>query len=94
MSKLYPDISHHHPVKDWNKIENNCPFIITKATQGTTFVDSALKKIISECEKRKIPYWLYTYLDKGDELAQAKFMVNTCKKLIGKYFVGYILDVE
>lgn len=44
MSKLYPDISHHHPVKDWNKIETNCPFIITKATQGTSFVDSALKK--------------------------------------------------
>lgn len=94
MSKIYPDISHYHPIKDWDKIEKSCPFIITKATQGTSFVDSTLKSIIKECEKRNIPYWLYTYLNKGNELAQAKFMVNICKKLIGKHFIGYILDVE
>lgn len=93
MSK-YPDISHHHPVGDWDKIEKNCPFIITKATQGTSFVDSAMEGIIKQCEKRGIPYWLYVYLNKGDELAQAKFLVKTCKDKVGKCFVGYILDVE
>ena len=94
MSKIYPDISHHHPVKDWDAIEKNCPFIITKATQGTSFVDSSLKDVIKQCENRNIPYWLYTYLNKGDELTQTKFMVSTCKPLIGKNFVGYVLDVE
>ena len=94
MSKYYPDISHHHPVGDWGKIKNNCPFIITKATEGTTYVDPTLDTVIKECEKRKIPYWLYTFLRDGNELAQAKFMVATCKNKVGKYFVGYILDVE
>jgi GH25 family lysozyme M1 (1,4-beta-N-acetylmuramidase) len=94
MSKLYPDISHHHPVTSWDKVETNCGLIITKATQGTNFVDGTLKSIIKECEKRKIPYWLYVYLNKGNELDQAKFLVKTCKDLVGNYFVGYALDVE
>lgn len=92
--KYYPDISHYEPVKDWDKVKANCPFLISKATQGTGYVDSTLKSFIKNCENKKIPYWLYTYLDKGDELAQTKFMVNTCKKIVGDYFVGYILDVE
>lgn len=90
----YPDISHHHPVGDWDKIKKNCPFIITKATQGTSFVDSAMAGIVRQCEKRGIPYWLYVYLNKGDELAQTKFMVKTCESKVGKHFMGYILDVE
>ena len=46
------------------------------------------------CEENGIPYWLYAYLNKGEELAQAKFLVKKCKKLVGKKFVGYIIDVE
>ena len=94
MMSTYPDISHHHPVGDWDKIEKNCPFIITKATQGTSFVDSAMAGIVRQCEKRGVYYWLYAYLNKGDELAQAKFLEKTCRDKIGKYFMGYILDVE
>lgn len=94
MSKYYPDISHHHTVADWDKVEKNCPFLITKATQGTSFVDSAMAGIVKQCEKRGVPYWLYAYLNKGDELAQAKFLVKTCKDKIGKHFMGYVLDVE
>ena len=91
---MIPDISHHHTVKDWDKVKDNCPFIITKATQGKSFVDSSLKDVIKHCEKRNIPYWVYVYLNKGDELTQTRFMVNTCKSLVGKNFVGYIIDVE
>ena len=91
---MIPDISHHHTVKDWDKVKDNCPFIITKATQGKSFVDSSLKDVIKHCEKRNIPYWVYVYLNKGDELAQTRFMVDTCKSLVGKNFVGYIIDVE
>lgn len=91
---IYPDISHWKPVKNWSDVKKNCPFIISKATQGTTYVDPTLKSFVSQCEKEKVPYWLYTFLNKGNEAAQAKFMVNTCKPLVGKYFRGYILDVE
>lgn len=88
------DISHHHKVSDWKKVQGNVDVLITKATQGTGFVDDYFELIVQECEKRKIPYWLYTYLNKGDELAQAQFMVKTCQDKIGDYFVGYILDIE
>ncbi|MCD8216709.1 MAG: hypothetical protein LUD01_01455 [Clostridiales bacterium] len=94
MAKLYPDISHYHPVSDWDKVQANCPFLISKGTQGTSYIDTTLDDFIAGCEKKKIPYWLYTYLNKGDELAQAKFLVSACKSKIGDYFVGYILDVE
>jgi len=91
---LYPDISHYHPVIDWDKVKKECGVLISKATQGTSFVDKTLDDFIRGCEKYKIPYWLYTYLDKGNEKAQAEFLVSTCKNRVGDYFVGYILDVE
>lgn len=90
----YPDISHHHPVNDWAKAKANCGFLISKATEGRTYIDSTLHSFIENCEKHGIPYWLYTYLRYGNELEQAEFMVNTCKDIVGKHFVGYILDVE
>lgn len=94
MSKYYPDISHYNPVEDWKTVKENCPFLISKATEGRTFVDSYLDTFIKKCEKREIPYWLYTFLLKGNEVEQAKFLVKTCKPKIGNFFVGYILDVE
>lgn len=94
MAKKIPDISHYRPVKDWSKVKASCSFLISKATQGTTFVDSTLNSFISGCEKNEIPYWLFVYLNRGNEKAQAEYMVKTCKSKIGKYFVGYILDVE
>lgn len=92
--KVYPDISHHKKVTDWGKLKSYCPFIISKATQGTGFVDPSLEKFIVSCENLGIPYWVYTYLNKGNELKQAKFLVETCKRKVGKYFVGYVLDAE
>ena len=92
--RTYIDISHHHPVTNWAMLKKNCPFLISKATQGTTFVDPTLSSFIRNCERNKIPYWLYTYLNKGNELAQAKFLVNTCKGKVGSCFRGYVLDVE
>lgn len=94
MDYVIYDISHHHPVKDWSKAKD-APFLISKATQGTSYkyIDFTYD-FIKNCEKYKIPYWLYTYLNKGDEIAQVNYMINCCKNKIGKYFVGYILDVE
>lgn len=93
MSK-YPDISHWHPVIDWEAVKKNCGFLISKATQGTYFIDDTLDSFIKGCEAHKIPYWLFTFLDYGQELKQAKYLVEVCKDKVGKYFVGYILDVE
>lgn len=92
---LIPDVSHHVYVKDWDKIKGQAPFLLAKATQGTAHIDSKLKEFISGCEQHKIPYWLYCYLDAdGNELAQAKYMVQVCSKLIGPYFIGYCIDAE
>lgn len=90
----YPDISHWKPVTNWIKAKANCAILISKATQGTGYIDPTLNSFISGCEKNGIPYWLYTYLDKGNELAQAKYMVSVCKSKVGKKFCGYVLDVE
>lgn len=90
----YADISHYKPVTNWALVKKNCPFLISKATEGTGYVDTKLDSFIKGCESNGIPYWLYTYLCKGNELAQAKYLVSTCKGKVGKYFVGYILDIE
>lgn len=89
-----PDISHHHPVKNWSSVASSCSFLISKATQRTNYTDPTLSSFIKNCEKHKIPYWLYTYLEKGNEKKQAEYMVKVCKDKVGSYFVGYILDVE
>lgn len=91
---VYPDISHYNTVTDWALVKKNCPFIISKATQGTGYVDPSLSGFIKGCETNKIPYWLYAYLNKGNEIAQVEFLVGICKKKVGNYFCGYILDIE
>lgn len=94
MGKIHPDISHHHKVTSWDKLAKQCNFLISKATEGVDYVDPTLKTFIKECEKRKIPYWLYTFLKKGNEKAQAEFLTKTCAPLVGKHFQGYVLDIE
>lgn len=98
-----PDISNYNHVSSWTKVKANCPFLISRATEGletkTTAnllngIDRYLDRFIDGCEKNHIPYWLFVYLDKGNELAQTKYMIKVCKKKIGPYFRGYILDVE
>lgn len=91
---MIPDVSHYHPVDDWAEAKENCEFIIAKATEGVSYVDSTLDEFVAGCESYKIPYWLYAYLDDGNELAQAQFLVNTCSGVVGDYFRGYVLDVE
>lgn len=90
----YPDISHWVQVKNWAQVKANCCFMISKATQGTNFVDSYLTTFVRNCEANGIPYWLYTFLNKGNEASQAQYMVKVCKPIVGKYFRGYVLDIE
>jgi GH25 family lysozyme M1 (1,4-beta-N-acetylmuramidase) len=94
MTKMIPDISHYHPVSDWVLVKDNVEMLISKATQGTAYIDPTLDDFIDGCEANKIPYWLYSFLNKGGELAQAKFLVNVCKNRVGDFFRGYVLDAE
>lgn len=92
---VIPDISHYNPVKDWDALKDSgVKFLISKATQGTRYVDPTLDGFIKGCEKNQISYWLYCYLNKGDEIDQVKHMISTCKDKIGNFFVGYVLDIE
>lgn len=92
-----PDISHYHPVNNWDKVKANCPVLITKATQGTTYIDPTLGAFIANCESRGIPYWLYEYINKGNELAQTDFFWRVVNQRVpkgSKYFIGAIIDNE
>lgn len=94
MTKFIPDVSHHRYITDWSKVKDSVDFLLAKATQRTNFIDPTLDDFIAGCEKNNIPYWLYCYLEKGNELAQTKYMVETCKGKIGANFVGWALDFE
>lgn len=100
---MIADVSNYHKVNDWAKVKSNCSFLIGRATQGdgtkTTAnllksVDRYCYEFIAGCEEHGIPYWLYVYLDKGNEKKQAEYMVKVCKDKVGAYFRGYVLDVE
>lgn len=94
MEKLFPDISHYHPVEDWKLVKENVSCLISKATQGTSYIDPTAFYHMDGCEEHAIPYWMYAYLNKGNEIAQTKFLVNVCRNHIGPQFIGYVLDVE
>lgn len=91
---VIPDISHWRPVKNWSELKKNTKFVISKATEGTNYIDSTLFYFIRGCEQNGIPYFLYAFLRPGNELGQAKYLVSVCKPKVGKYFRGYMLDVE
>ena len=94
INKKHPDISHYVTIRNKDKFYSQCDFLITKATEGTSKVDGTLKEVISECEKRHIPYYLYSFLHRGEEVADVKFLIRTCAPLVGKHFRGYVIDVE
>lgn len=89
-----PDVSHYTPVRSWKETAKNVGFMIAKATEGITFVDPYLQDFVKGCEQNEIPYWLYTYLRRGNELAQAQFLYKICQKVAGGMFQGCVLDIE
>ena len=105
-SVIIPDISHYETVKDWSKVSENAPFLIMKATQRTDWTDPTLKEVVAGCRRHNIPYWLFSYVEKGNleyHVEQVKYLIKVTKDLgilgsadeIGdKYFVGWCLDFE
>lgn len=93
---IIPDISHWETVTSWAEVKKNCPFIIFKGTQRLDYVDPKAFSFIDKCEEYRIPYWIYVYLNKGNEYEQAKFLVKTFNKSVSElnYFCGYCLDAE
>ena len=91
---IIPDIWHGTGSINWELLKCRTPFIIIKATQRADFVSPTLDKYIQKCEELKIPYFLYSFFEKGNEKTQAEFLHGTCKALVGPYFVGYGLDFE
>jgi len=90
------DVSHHHPVKNWPLAKSSSDFLISKATEGTSYVDSTWKAFAEGCEKNGIPFWLFFFIRKGKEVDSVKFGIKTCEPYIKtcKYFVGYAIDCE
>lgn len=91
---IIPDVYHGRTLSSWDDVKKSCDFIIFKATEGRTYIDPKVIERIQKAETRNIPYWVYCYLRKGNELDQAKFMVETVKNYIGVNFIGYVLDAE
>ena len=79
---------HWKPITNWSLAKKGTEFLISKATQGTNYIDTYLDNFVANCEANNIPYWLYVFLDKGNEIAQTKFFVEQVNKRVGKNFVG------
>lgn len=94
MGNTIIDLSKNDEITSWSKLKKDCPFIIFRGTRGTDEVSPTMKTYINACENHKIPYFIYCYLNLGNEAKQAKFQVDTVKGLTGKYFVGFALDAE
>jgi GH25 family lysozyme M1 (1,4-beta-N-acetylmuramidase) len=92
--KYIPDFYHGDVITDWDNLKANAPFVIFKATEGTSFISPKVDEYIAKCESHKIPYWVYVFLKKGHELEQTKYMVSVCNGKVGQFFQGYVLDVE
>jgi GH25 family lysozyme M1 (1,4-beta-N-acetylmuramidase) len=52
---IFPDVSHHHPVVDFKKTKKY-KVLISKATEGTTYVDPSLEAFVEGCERNGIDY--------------------------------------
>lgn len=86
------DISSHQ--SDLNIAQVPCDFIIIKATQGTTYVNPALRKHwkqACDCGKQ---IGLYHYASKGGAEAEAAFFVKTVRSISGIGRAILILDWE
>ena len=84
------DISH------WQKNINldvvPCDFVICKATEGTTFVDSTCDRFYQQAKKNGKLLGVYHYADGGDVHKEADFFIDNCKNYIGEAIL--ILDWE
>ena len=94
MGNTIIDISKNDTITNWNKLKKECPFIIFRGTRGSNDISPTMKTYINACESHKVPYFIYAYMNLGNEAKQAKYLVDQTKDLIGVNFVGYVIDAE
>lgn len=61
-----------------------CDFVITKATQGTSYVNPDCDRVIQQCIKIGKPFGVYHYVDGSGAVAEADYFVNNSRGYIGK----------
>lgn len=94
MNREIIDIYHNDTITTYDEVCAATYFIILKGSQGMHMVDDKCKERVNAFEERKHPYWIYVFLNKGNELAQTKRLVELYRDVVGEYFIGYCLDIE
>lgn len=61
-----------------------CDFVITKATQGTGYVNPDCDMVIQQCIKLGKPFGVYHYVDGSGAVAEADYFVNNSRGYVGK----------
>jgi GH25 family lysozyme M1 (1,4-beta-N-acetylmuramidase) len=88
------DVSHWETIPDFALVEPQPILVLTKATEGLTFVDSTFTKYMGDLKKNKIHrgcYHFHRKLYKG--LDQAKFFCETIRLHVDDQTI-LVLDVE
>ena len=84
----FADISHHEKI---NMDKYTSRLLITKASEGISFVDSTFSKIQKGCHDRNIRFGAYHFFRGNvDGIAQAKFFISVAKT----FDIAPILDAE
>lgn len=84
------DVSSHQSTINLAKVPGD--FVIIKATQGTTYVNSAMVKQYESAKSAGKLIGLYHYAGGGDPVAEANFFLKTIKNYIGTAIL--VLDWE
>lgn len=75
-------------VSDWQKGINidavPADFVITKATQGKSYVNPDCDRVVQACKRLGKCWGFYHYIDGSGVEGEAQFFVNNCKNYFGE----------
>lgn len=90
------DVSDSTKIDNWNTVKINVDGIYIKATEGSTYTDSAYATFANGAKNAQIPFGFYHYLwpnsNSKNIKQQADYFYNAIKKY--KYELYPVLDVE
>lgn len=58
-------------------------FVISKATEGTGYVNPYCDKIIQQCIRLNLPWGFYHYMKGNDPVSEAQHFIKSCKNYFG-----------
>ena len=85
------DVSSHQTGIEVDKL-SGVDFVITKATEGTTYVNPDCDRVYQDAKRAGYSLGVYHYASGGDALAEAKHFVNNISGYIGEAIL--VLDFE